>query len=71
MVGHTIEFREAAKSQLGDEALIKGAKALANTGYRILTDAELLHNVRKEYEEALAKKQDWAEYLIRWMKAYG
>lgn len=56
LVGHTIEFREAAKSQLGNEALIKGAKALASTGYRILTDAELLHNIRKDHEVALAKK---------------
>ncbi len=56
LVGHTIEFREAAKSELGNEALIKGAKALANTGYRILTDAEVLHRIHKEHEQALARK---------------
>lgn len=56
LVAHTIEFREAAKSPVGDEALIKGAKALATTGYRILTDALLLHNIRKEFEAALAQK---------------
>lgn len=58
LIAHTLEFREAAKSDAGNEALIKGAKALALTGYRILTDAELLHNVRKEFEAALARKEN-------------
>ncbi|WP_342600410.1 M20 family metallopeptidase [Psychrobacillus sp. FSL H8-0483] len=57
LIGHTIEFREAAKSEVGNEALIKGAKALASTGYRILTDAQLLHSIRKEYDASLARKQ--------------
>ncbi|GIO27967.1 M20 family metallopeptidase [Ornithinibacillus bavariensis] len=56
LIAHTNEFREAAKSPLGDEALIKGAKALASTGYRLLKDAELLHRVRKEYEKSLSEK---------------
>ncbi|QGS69747.1 amidohydrolase [Oceanobacillus sp. 143] len=47
LVGHTVEFREAAKSELGDKALITGAKALASTGYRLLTDFELLHRVKR------------------------
>ena len=33
LIAHTDEFREAAKSELGDQALITGAKALASTGY--------------------------------------
>ena len=48
LVAHTDEFREAAKSELGDEALITGAKALASTGHRLLTDFELLHRVKKD-----------------------
>lgn len=56
LIAHTAEFREAAKSELGDQALITGAKALASTGYRLLTDAELLHRVKKEFERALAAK---------------
>ena len=56
LIGHTDEFREAAKSSLGDEALLKGAKVLASTGYRLLTDAELLHRVRKEFERSLSCK---------------
>jgi amidohydrolase len=58
LVAHTDEFREAAKSELGDEALITGAKALASTGYRLLTDFELLHRVKQEFEQALAAKAE-------------
>ena len=56
LIAHTDEFREAAKSALGDKALITGAKALASTGYRLLADAELLHRVRQQFEVALAEK---------------
>ncbi|MFC4408838.1 M20 family metallopeptidase [Chungangia koreensis] len=58
LIAHTDEFRECAKSELGDEALIKGAKALAATGYRLLTDSVLLHEVKKEHERALVEKQN-------------
>ncbi|WP_172370312.1 M20 family metallopeptidase [Sporosarcina jiandibaonis] len=58
LVAHTDEFREAAKSEIGDEALITGAKALASTGYRLLTDFELLHRVKQEFERALAAKTE-------------
>ena len=58
LVAHTDEFREAAKSVQGDEALITGAKALASTGHRLLTDFELLHRVKKEFERALAAKAE-------------
>lgn len=56
LVAHTAEFREAAKSDAGNEALIKGAKALANTGYRLLTDADLLKAVKNSHAQALAQK---------------
>lgn len=57
LIAHTDEFREAAKSPLGNEALIKGARVLATTGYRLLTDSELLHRVRKEFERAVSIKR--------------
>ncbi|KGA97515.1 amidohydrolase [Alkalihalobacillus alcalophilus ATCC 27647 = CGMCC 1.3604] len=57
LVAHTVEFREAAKSEQGNQALITGAKSLTSTGYRLLTDSELLHRVRKEYEQAIAEKK--------------
>lgn len=57
LIAHTDEFREAAKSARGDEALIIGAKALASTGYRLLTESDLLHRVRNEFEISLAAKK--------------
>ena len=57
LIAHTDEFREAAKSELGDKAIITGSKALAATGYKLLTDFELLHRIRQEHEQALAAKQ--------------
>ena len=58
LIGHTNEFREAAASPAGDEALIRGAKALASAGHRLLTDAILLKQVRDEFEKALAAKAE-------------
>ena len=58
LIGHTNEFREAAASPAGDEALIRGAKALASAGHRLLTDAVLLKQVRDEFEKALAAKAE-------------
>lgn len=57
LVGHTHEFREAAKSKQGDEALITGAKALAQTGYRLLTDQKLLNKIKEDHQRAVAHKQ--------------
>jgi len=56
LIGHTAEFREAAKSAQGDEALIRGAKALANTGYRLLTEATLLEEVKHAHAQSLTEK---------------
>lgn len=58
LVPHTIEFREAAKSKKGDEALIKGAKALALTALRLITEPYLLDAIKKEFNQ---KKADEAE----------
>jgi len=51
LIAHTNEFREAARSPLGDHALITGAKALALTGYRLLTDKNLLEKVQNEFQQ--------------------
>lgn len=56
LAGHTHAFRDAAGSPKGDAALITGAKVLAKTGYRLLTDKQLLTQVKSAYELALAKK---------------
>ena len=52
LVAHTKEFRECAASQLGDQAIITGAKALANTGYRLLTDKVLLQKIKTEFKNS-------------------
>jgi len=51
LVAHTESFREAAKSEQGDEALITGAKILARTGLRLLTDDSLLGTVKQEFHD--------------------
>ncbi|PFH89016.1 M20 family metallopeptidase [Bacillus sp. AFS088145] len=51
LIAHTNEFREAARSSLGDHALVTGAKALALTGYRLITDKNLLEKVQNEFQQ--------------------
>jgi amidohydrolase len=47
---HTHEFREAAMSEQAREAMILGAKAMALTGYEILTNKELLSEIKEEFK---------------------
>ncbi|MEC5319867.1 M20 family metallopeptidase [Brenneria populi subsp. brevivirga] len=49
LIGHTVPFREAANSPLGYTALLTGAKVLARSGLRLLTDARLLREVKEEF----------------------
>lgn len=56
LIAHTDEFREAAASAKGDEALLVGAKALAKTGYRLLTNPALLAQANSDFEVAKHKK---------------
>ncbi|CDQ18601.1 amidohydrolase [Halobacillus karajensis] len=50
LIAHTDAFREAARSPQGDEALIKGAIALAQTGLELLTHPQLLKEIHLEYQ---------------------
>jgi amidohydrolase len=50
LVAHIVPFREAAASPEGDEALLKGAKALALTALQLITDQELLTDIKAEFE---------------------
>jgi amidohydrolase len=47
---HTHEFWEAAMSEQAKEAMILGAKAMALTGYEVLTNQELLKQIKEEFE---------------------
>ncbi|MGH1052133.1 M20 family metallopeptidase [Bacillus cytotoxicus] len=51
LIAHTNEFREAARSELGDKALIIAAKALAYTAYRLMTEEGTLEQVKEEFKE--------------------
>lgn len=51
LVGHTDEFREAAKSEQGDAALLLGAKGLALTALQLLTDPVLLDEIKEEFRQ--------------------
>ncbi|WP_026689631.1 M20 family metallopeptidase [Alteribacter aurantiacus] len=48
IIGHTREFRDASLSRSGFEGMYTGAKAMALTGLRILTDESLLEDIKLE-----------------------
>ncbi|QKY68638.1 M20 family metallopeptidase [Lentibacillus sp. CBA3610] len=51
LVGHTVEFREAAKSEKGDQALITGTKAVALTILELLTNRQVYDAIYEEFLE--------------------
>lgn len=51
LAGHTSEFREAAISATGDEALISSAKVLALSGLRLIEDEDALAKIKTTFEE--------------------
>lgn len=50
LVGHTIDFREAAASKAGDDALILGSKALAITALALFTDDNNLRSIKEDFQ---------------------
>ncbi|TRM11075.1 M20 family metallopeptidase [Lentibacillus cibarius] len=53
LVGHTVAFREAARSEKGDEALILGAKAAALTVLELLTNPSVYDGIYQEFLERI------------------
>ncbi|RTR31934.1 M20 family peptidase [Robertmurraya yapensis] len=51
LIPHTVPFREAAASSRGDQALITGAKALALTALRLVTEPSTLEEIKAEFQE--------------------
>lgn len=49
IVAHTTEFAEQTVTEEGHHALIKGALALAQTGYDVITDHQLLEKIKTEF----------------------
>lgn len=56
-VPHTREFATAAVSESGEEVLLTGIKALAMTGWDILTDEKLLSAIKFEFQTTKNRKK--------------
>lgn len=51
IAGHTPEFRDATLTEKAHDMLVKGACALALTGYDIITEKELLKKIKEEFSK--------------------
>ena len=60
VAGHSIEKREACRSETGLASIALGAKALALTALDLLESPELLKNIREEHAAAVKKQQEEA-----------
>jgi len=54
VAGHSIEKREACRSETGLRSIVLGAKALALTAMDLILDPELLDRIRKDHARAVA-----------------
>lgn len=54
---HSNEMREAAVSQLGDEAVIDGAKIMAMSAIDLLCDRSLVEEAARELSEVMSKRR--------------
>lgn len=50
--GHSKLFLDAAASPTAHDALVLAAKSLALTGYDVLKDSKLLHQIKQEFKES-------------------
>ena len=55
LIGHTEEFKQAACSEYGLEAIRNCSKALAYTGLDLILNKNLLDEVKKDHKESLKK----------------
>ena len=51
IAGHSSEFREASRSELGLSSIGLGAKVLANTALDIILDPALLQRIKEQHEQ--------------------
>lgn len=57
VAGHSIEKREACRSEMGLRSIALGAKALALTALDVMTQPELLSQIKQEHALEVAKQQ--------------
>lgn len=56
MAGHSIEFREASKSELGLNSIALGAKVLAHTALELFQNPDTLAAIKKQHAENVLKQ---------------
>jgi amidohydrolase len=56
---HTHEFREAADTDRGYDALVRGAEALALTGADVASDAATRNSVRAAFSDEQWRRRNW------------
>lgn len=56
LVAHTIEFANQTITKDGHQAISKGILAMANTGYDVLTNKELLTAIQEEFKKNVINK---------------
>jgi hypothetical protein len=55
LVGHSVEFTEAAGSDYAHEHMMLNVRALALTAYQVITKPELLAAIKAEFEATREK----------------
>jgi len=58
--GHSVAFREAAKSEKGDEGLILACKGLAMTAVDLFTRPDQMEKMKKDFQDF--KEGRWTDY---------
>lgn len=58
IAGHSIEFKEAARSEKGLDSIVLGAKVLARTAYDLIVDKELLETIKKEHAQNIQAQNE-------------
>ncbi|MDF2631905.1 MAG: amidohydrolase [Caproiciproducens sp.] len=55
LVGHTVEMAAATCTPAAHQALLRGAKAMALTGFDLITNANLLAEIKAEFDQSMKK----------------
>ena len=58
MAGHSIEKREASRSETGLRSIALGAKALALTALDLITEPGLLEKIKADHARAVAAQDE-------------
>ena len=59
ITGHTVEFREAARSEKGLESIGLGAKLLALTALELILDPSRLEKIKNDHSKFIKEQNQW------------